>query len=138
MSHAATRIVLVEDNPADVFLVKETLREQGLQYELTHYPDGDVALKGLAHTADTAALPDLVLLDLNLPRRGGLEVLGTLRRDPRLSAVPVAILTSSDSPQDRRAAQEAGATRYILKRSNLDEFLRTVGQAIEEALRKSA
>lgn len=136
MKDVALRIALVEDNPADVCLVKETLRDRGLRYEMTHYRDGEVALKGLAHAADTAALPDLVLLDLNLPRRSGLEVLSFLRRDSRWSAIPVAILTSSDSPHDRRAAQEAGATRYILKLSNLEDFLRTLGQAIEELFQK--
>ena len=126
----AVRITLVEDNPADVLLVKKALQEKGITFELTCFEDGQTALKGLSQRPP----PDLILLDLNLPGTEGMVVLGKIRNIPRLADVPVAILTSSESPSDLQRTQRIGAARYIRKPSVLDDFLREVGCGVEEML----
>jgi len=121
----------VEDNPADVYLIEEALRTHGVECDMKWLRDGEQALTWLADNGD--ACPDLVLLDLNLPRVDGKEVLARIRRTPRLSATRVAIMTSSDSPQDRREMADLGADCYIKKPPTLDEFLE-VGNTIKNLL----
>lgn len=118
-------ILLVEDNPTDVFLVGEALRASGLPCELRSYSNGDAALEAmLAMDRDESCLlPSLLLLDWNLPTIGGAEVLGALAGMPRLKRMPVAVLTSSASPRDRETAVKLGARRYIQKPLSLQEFL---------------
>src|SRR5512140_3465470 len=94
------RILLVEDNPADVYLIEEALRTHGVHYEMKWLRDGEQALALLAEV--NVESPDLVLLDLNLPRVDGKEVLARIRQTPAFATTLVAIMTSSDSPQDRR------------------------------------
>lgn len=129
------RILLVEDNPADVYLIEEALRTHGVQYEMKWLRDGEQALALLAQGGLIA--PDLVLLDLNLPRVDGKEVLARIRQTPALASTPVAIMTSSDSPQDRREMAELGANCYIKKPPTLDEFL-DVGSVIKSLVRDFA
>lgn len=119
------RILLVEDNPADAYLVEEALRTHGVAYEIHWVRDGEQAIATIA--AGDFDLPDLVLLDLNLPRVDGKEVLTRIRQIPELAGTPVAIMTSSDSPQDRREMAELGASCYIKKPPTLDEFLQVGG-----------
>ena len=126
------RIVLVEDNPADVLLIRTALREKGIACELTCFEDGRKALKGLARRGGEA--PDLILLDLNLPDTEGVEVLGKIRSMPRLLDVPVVILTSSESPSDMQRAARMGATRFLRKPSGLEDFFREVGRSVAEIL----
>ena len=114
------RILLAEDNPADVYLIEEALREHQVPYEITLAKDGEAAI---AMIAAGEVEPNLILLDLNMPKRGGGEVLTRLRQDPRCATVPVVVLTSSDSPTDREEAMRLGATSYIRKPTGLDEFL---------------
>ena len=128
---APIRILLVEDNPADVYLIEEALRTHGVQFEMKWLRDGEQALELLTEAGLGA--PDLVLLDLNLPRVDGKEVLTRIRQTPHLAAVPVAIMTSSDSPQDRREMADLGASCYIKKPPTLDEFLE-VGGVIKNLL----
>jgi CheY-like chemotaxis protein len=128
---APIRILLVEDNPADVYLIEEALRTHGVQFEMKWLRDGEQALELL--TEDGLGAPDLVLLDLNLPRVDGKEVLTRIRQTPHLAGVPVAIMTSSDSPQDRREMADLGASCYIKKPPTLDEFLE-VGGVIKNLL----
>ena len=128
---APIRILLVEDNPADVYLIEEALRTHGVQFEMKWLRDGEQALEML--TEDGLGAPDLVLLDLNLPRVDGKEVLTRIRQTPHLVGVPVAIMTSSDSPQDRREMADLGASCYIKKPPTLDEFLE-VGGVIKNLL----
>ena len=129
----AAIIVFVEDNPADVFLVRKALQEKGIKFELTCFDDGQKALKSLAQQGRKA--PDLILLDLNLPQTDGVEVLRQIRNMPKLADVPVAILTSSESPADMHRTALLGAARYIRKPSMLQDFLREVGSGVEEILR---
>ena len=126
------RIFLVEDNPADVLLVRKALQETGIDFNLTSFADGQKALDNLAQQDRKA--PDVILLDLNLPRTEGIEVLRKIRNMPSLADVPVAILTSSESPADMHRTALLGAARYIRKPIRLDDFLREVGHGVEEML----
>ena len=124
-------ILLVEDNAGDVRLTREALREADVSVELTAVPDGDQALAFLRNEgAHTDALrPDLVLLDLNLPKKNGLEVLEEIKRDPELRQIPVIMLTTSSSMRDIAACYERGVNCYVVKPLDLDDFTRLV-QAI--------
>jgi two-component system, chemotaxis family, response regulator Rcp1 len=119
------RILVAEDNPGDVFLIEEALREHEIDFELIVAEDGEQALTIL--NSDESF--DAVLLDLNMPKRGGSEVLEKLQG----RNTPVIILTSSDSPADRLDAMEKGVTRYIRKPSGLDDFL-AIGRTIKEII----
>ena len=133
----AAKIVLIEDNPADVFLVELALQESGIVYVMTRFQNGEAAIESLCPplgpTEDTLH-PDVILLDLNTPKSDGFVVLEKLRQAPHLAGVPIAIVSSSQATSDKRRAGMIGHTRYIEKPSNLEEFLVTVGQAVKEML----
>jgi len=131
-SKAASRIFLVEDNPGDVYLLEKALQNHQIAYELTRYEDGEEAIR--AFSKEDCPAPDLILLDLKLPRREGFDVLRAVRTKPVLVGVPVGILTSSDAAQDRHRVALIGAERYIHKPPTLAEFMDEVGKAIEEML----
>lgn len=122
--------MLVEDDSGDVYLLEKALRERLISYELTCFEDGEEAIHGL----DAGLVPDLILLDLNLPRRDGFDVLRVIRTRPALVGVPVGVLTSSEAASDRSRVALIGAERYIHKSPELGGFLREVGQAVEELL----
>jgi two-component system, chemotaxis family, response regulator Rcp1 len=130
-----TRILLVEDNPGDVYLLEKSLNGRRFNYELIRYVDGEQAILALQKT--DCIVPDLIILDLNLPRRDGFEVLQAIRSKPSLVGVPIAILTSSDAAKDRHRISVSGGERYIHKPPMLEDFLEQVGQAIEELLAKA-
>jgi chemotaxis family two-component system response regulator Rcp1 len=116
-------VFLAEDNPADVYLIREALEEHGVKCSLQVASDGKEVLGMLS--AETAERQDyrLIILDLNLPRHDGIEILEFLRKSELFAHVPVVVLTSSDSPQDRLLATKLGAQRYLRKPSNLEQFL---------------
>jgi CheY-like chemotaxis protein len=124
------RILLVEDNPADVYRVEKALQRRGIVYELERYEDGEQAIRALEDPACRA--PDLFLIDLNLPRREGFDVVTAIRGKPGLVGVPVGILTSSDHAKDRHRIALLGVERYIHKSPTLEEFLEQVGRAIAD------
>ena len=127
------RIVLVEDNPGDVYLVELALKENGIAFELTLFTNGSEALRTFSTPPANAFIPDAILLDLNTPKSDGFHVLILLRQSPLLAQVPIAILTSSQAKSDRhRAALQK--VRYIQKPSQLADFLTTVGEAVKEML----
>ena len=127
------RILLVEDNAGDVYLLEKALQSRCFVYNLTRYEDGEQAIHALQ--TDECGVPDLVVLDLNLPRRGGFDVLQTIRGKPSMVGVPVAILTSSAAAKDRHRISVTGKERYIHKPPELEDFLEQVGQAIEDLLK---
>ena len=131
----APRIVLIEDNPADVFLVELALTENGISCELTKFASGREALSVLCAPdgAAGAFVPDAILLDLNTPKSDGFQILSTMKQFPRLSKVPIAVITSSSANSDKQRTALLGA-RYIQKLSSLDAFLASVGQAVKEML----
>jgi chemotaxis family two-component system response regulator Rcp1 len=128
-------IMLAEDNPADVYLIRQALAENHVDCHLQVARDGKEALSilGADGSIASAAIPHLILLDINLPQHDGTEILQHIRQDRRLATVPVIVFTSSDSPADRLSATQLGAARYIKKPSLLDEFL-AIGAVIREVL----
>ncbi len=128
------RIVLIEDNLADVLLIELALTESGIVHELTRYANGEDAVRNLCGPEAAAIpLPDAILLDLNTPRSDGFEVLIKFKKSPRFAAVPIAIITSSRATSDQHRSRLQD-TRLIVKPSQLEEFLATVGGAVKEML----
>lgn len=127
-----SRILLVEDNDSDMHLLEKALQARGIAYELIRYEDGEEAMRFMA--SNRTLTPDLILLDLNLPRREGFDVLRAVRTMPRLVGVPVGVFTSSNAARDRRRTALIGADKYIYKPVVLGEFIEEVGKAIEELL----
>jgi chemotaxis family two-component system response regulator Rcp1 len=120
-SRTVRHILLAEDNPADVYLLREALSlEDGENIDLTVVSDGEEAMK---YIEQGRKRPDLIVLDLNLPKSDGGDVLRCIRDRPELHNVPVVILTSSDSPKDKSAIERLGASCYLTKPSELDAFL---------------
>jgi CheY-like chemotaxis protein len=118
------QILLAEDNPADVYLIQRALLEHGVGHQLQVRSDGREVLQIVSGEAQSE--PDrlaLIILDLNLPRHSGIEILTSLKANGNLCHIPVVVLTSSDSPKDRLSAQELGATLYLRKPNSLEEFL---------------
>jgi chemotaxis family two-component system response regulator Rcp1 len=123
------RIVLVEDNPSDVFLLRRALEENSVDYTLEVIRDGEEALKYLGRLeSGESVAPDLLILDLNLPRHDGIEVLTSCRETPSLRLVPIIVLTSSDSPKERERAEQLGVSDYVRKPIMLDEFMAVGGR----------
>lgn len=131
------RVLIVEDHAPDVYLVKEALRASGVPFELTQINDGNAARVYLVD-ATGGGIPDLIFLDINLPKADGLEILRMIRSWPHLAHVPVAILTSSSSPEDKEKAYRFGANLYITKPVGLSEFLSAVGGAAKQLLAERA
>jgi two-component system, chemotaxis family, response regulator Rcp1 len=133
VSAHATKILLVEDNIADIELLKLALRESSLIHQLYVVMDGEKAIDFLAQRGEYAQAPhpDLILLDLNLPRKSGIEVLADIKRRVILKRIPVVVLTSSVSDSDINAAYDFGANAYMRKASNLDEIF-TLVRAIQD------
>lgn len=116
------RIFYAEDSNLDVHLVREALSLQGLDFDLTVATDGEKALIFLKRIENDVSRPDVVLLDLNLPRVTGYELLETVRQNESTSKIPVIIVSSSDSLRDRERATQLGATLYFVKPFTLDGF----------------
>ena len=131
----AFNIVLAEDNPADVYLIRQALLEHQVPCEMRVVPDGRSAIRLFTdgEREPASPLPHLILLDLNLPQHDGIEILKTIRASGQLRHVPVAILSSSESPQDRRAVDELGVVLYIRKPLDLDAFM-SLGKTIKDLL----
>jgi CheY-like chemotaxis protein len=135
MNWRAVRILLAEDNDGDVFLVRRALEKRGLSFQLAVAHNGEEALRLLevAEAGPTADVPALILLDLNLPRVDGGEVLARVRKIQAFSETLVIVITSSDSPQDRDLAMSLGANAYFRKPTDLNSFMQ-LGQVVEDAL----
>jgi len=129
----AVEILLIEDNPGDVRLTLEALHEGKVKNNLVVAADGETALAILrregAHAE--APRPDLILLDLNLPKKDGREVLAEIKADEQLRCIPVVVLTTSKSEEDVLRSYQLNANCYITKPVDLEQFIRVV-RAIEE------
>ena len=127
------QILLVEDNPGDVRLTRESFRECKLLNELHVVDDGVKAMEFLRRTGAYARSPrpNVIILDLNLPRKDGREVLQEIKADPDLRRIPVVILTSSGAEEDIVKAYNLHASCYITKPLLLDQFLKIV-QSLED------
>ncbi|MDF2645831.1 MAG: response regulator [Paenibacillus sp.] len=121
-------ILLVEDNPGDIRLIVEVLKEGKINNNLSVVEDGEEALAYLKREGSyqEAIVPDIILLDLNLPKINGTEVLAEIKKDPLLKYIPVIILTTSEAEQDILRAYDLHANCYITKPVNLEQFLAVV------------
>jgi CheY-like chemotaxis protein len=119
---------LVEDNAADVFLFKQACIDSNISGRLHVAEDGIAAMRFLKREGEfvSAPTPDLVILDLNLPKVGGHEVLQMMKSDPDLKSIPVLILTSTDCPREMRRAYTEGAACFITKPIDVDEYFEAV------------
>jgi CheY-like chemotaxis protein len=131
----APRILLAEDNRGDVFLVQESLREHQIKHELYVVRDGEEALDYLGRTGrpDELPFPDLILLDLNLPKVDGSTVLSELRQNPESARVPVIVVTSSDSAKDRERMAQLGISYYFRKPTEYEAYMQ-LGSIVKEVL----
>jgi len=123
-------ILLVEDDPGDVLITREAFAENKLRNHLSVVSDGEAALAFLRHKgvyAD-APRPGLILLDLNLPRKAGHEVLAEIKTDPDLQRIPVVVLTTSDAEEDVLRSYDLHANAYVTKPVDFDRFLHVVRQ----------
>jgi len=121
-------ILLVEDSPSDTELTQEALRETRVRNHLSTVEDGVLAMDFLRRrgTFGSAPRPDLVMLDLNLPRKDGREVLAEIKEDPELKTIPVVVLTTSQAEQDVLHAYHLHANCYITKPVDFEQFLGAV------------
>ena len=118
-------VLLVEDNPGDVLLIQEALSARFPDSQVSVHEDGEQTMKWIEKLdRKEVARPDVILLDLNLPRVPGQEVLWRLGQSPLCRGVPIIVVTSSDSPQDRIATAGLGASRYFRKPTDYDEFMK--------------
>lgn len=120
--------LLVEDNPGDVRLTQEALKSHKVQNNLHVVSDGEAAMAFLRRQGKYASAPrpDIILLDLNLPKKDGREVLAEIKTDPSLKTIPVVIITSSEAEQDVIKSYNLNANCYVTKPVNLDQFIKVV------------
>jgi two-component system, chemotaxis family, response regulator Rcp1 len=128
MTSKTIEILLIEDNPGDARLTLEAFKEAKVRNHFNVVKDGVEALAYLRmqDRYAGATLPDLILLDLNLPRKSGREVLGEIKTDDRLKTIPVVVLTTSSSEEDIARAYSQHANCYVRKPVDLDRFLQVV------------
>jgi two-component system, chemotaxis family, response regulator Rcp1 len=129
------RILIVEDNPGDVELLRMAFNRAQLECDLTIIADGREAL---IYVRDPdAAVPDLAVLDLNVPKNDGLEILEAMRGADRYTPVPVIVLTSSSSPGDAARVQALGVTCHLIKPLELEQFM-DIGRIVKQVLEGDA
>ncbi len=118
-------ILLVEDNAGDVRLTREVMKEGGVESMLRVAMDGEEALRMLRKEGGHACLPmpDLIILDLNLPRMNGIEVLRAIKEDPSLRRIPVLVMTTSEAAEDVNAAYDLNANCYIAKPCDFTSYM---------------
>lgn len=128
VSMTAIDILMVEDNPGDARLTEEALKESKVYNNLHHVRDGVEAMEFLLKEGrySDAPTPDIILLDLNLPRKDGRQVLAELKAIPRLKNIPVVVLTTSEAEQDIVKSYELHANCYITKPVDLDKFVEII------------
>lgn len=126
-------VLLVEDDPGDVLMTREAFEEHKLRNRLTVVSDGAAALAYLRQEGEyaDAVPPDLILLDLNLPRRDGREVLAEIKRDDELCRIPVVVLTTSQADEDVLRSYQLHANAYVTKPVDFDRFISVVRQIDE-------
>ena len=133
MNECEIEILLVEDNPGDARLTEEAFKESKVRSRLRHLPDGDEALAYLRREGKYAGArrPQIILLDLNLPRLDGRQVLAQIKSDDQLKRIPVIVMTTSQAEEDVLRAYNLYANCYVPKPMDLDAFLRVI-RSIED------
>jgi chemotaxis family two-component system response regulator Rcp1 len=129
------RLVVIEDNGGDVFLLDRALKKQDFRFELIHLPDGCEALAFIHRQGAyaNARIPNLILVDLNLSKYTGEELLYEIRSASHLAGVPVCVWSSSQSQRDQALLANLGVARFITKPSGLDQFME-IGKIIKDLL----
>jgi CheY-like chemotaxis protein len=129
------RIAVVEDNPTDIYLLQKVLERTQLHFVIDHLEDGEEALLFLLRQGKhlQAPIPDLIILDLNMPRMSGAELITRIRKDPILQTIPVMVLSTSDTLEDKRQMAELGVVLYLTKSSKLTDYY-AIGETIKEFL----
>ncbi|HEX5191087.1 MAG TPA: response regulator [Streptosporangiaceae bacterium] len=127
------QILLVEDDPGDVLITREAFADNKVRNELSVVSDGEAAMAFLRREDGFASAPrpDLILLDLNLPRKAGHEVLAEIKSDPDLQRIPVVVLTTSDAEEDILRSYDLHANAYVTKPVDFECFLNVVRQIDE-------
>jgi two-component system, chemotaxis family, response regulator Rcp1 len=135
----AARILVIEDNRSDVFLLERALKKQDLQFELIHLLDGGEALAFIRRQGAyaEAAIPNLILMDINLSKYTGEDILRAIRTAKHLVGVPVCAWSSSQSRRDQSLLMELGVARFVTKPAGLDQFLE-IGIIIKDLLAGSS
>ena len=130
-----SRVLVIEDNSSDVFLLERALNQQDLKFELIHLADGGEALSFIRRDGAyaNAPIPQLILVDLNLSRYSGEDVLREIRDAKHLAGVPVCAWSSSQSQRDRARLMGLGVARFVTKPSGLDQFME-IGKLIKDLL----
>jgi chemotaxis family two-component system response regulator Rcp1 len=132
------RILLAEDNAADVWLIQEALKRQSLDYEIENYTNAEDAIRAILGCGFGGPVPDLILLDYNLPKGHGGEILAAAASNPHLANVPKAILSSFLQPRELELMLTLGVRCFITKPADLYEFLGVVGAKVNDLLKGSA
>ena len=132
------RIFLAEDSPADVWLITEALKRQSLEFAIDHFTTAEQAIAAVRQCGQNGnPIPDLLLLDYNLPQGHGGDILAAAATNPHLANVPKAILTSWLRPLDAERSRELGASCLITKPATLEDFLEVVGTRVAQMLKPS-
>jgi len=131
----AARILVIEDNGSDVFLLERALNQQDFRFELVHLTSGGEALAFIHRQGAyaNAANPNLILVDLNLSKYTGADILREIRSAAHLGDIPVCVWSSSRSRRDEALLQELGVTRFITKPAGLDQFME-IGKILKDLL----
>jgi len=130
-------IFLVEDNPGDVRLIEESMRVKSVDYRITHYETADAAVTAILRCGvNGAEVPDLILLDYNVPRGDARDILSAAAKNPALASIPKLVVSSSVAPRDRDQSLAMGADCFLNKPLSLDSFLSEVGGKIVELLER--
>ena len=131
----AARILVIEDSAPDVFLLERALNKQHLRFELVHLPSGGEGLAFIRRqgTYADAAIPNLILVDLNLSKYTGEDILREIRSAPHLGGVPVCVWSSSRFGRDEALLRELGVLKFITKPAGLDQFME-IGKTIKDLL----
>jgi DNA-binding response OmpR family regulator len=131
----AARILVIEDNASDVFLLNRALKKQDFPFELVHLLNGGDALAFIRRQGiyAEAAIPDLILMDLNLSKYTGEDILREIRAAKHLTGIPVCVWSSSQSRRDKSLLNDLGVSQFITKPSGLDQFME-IGKTIKDLL----
>ena len=129
------RILVIEDNASDVFLLNRALKKQDFPFELVHLLSGGEALAFIRRQGAyaEAAIPDLILMDLNLSKYTGEDILREIRAAQHLTGIPVCVWSSSQSRRDKALLKDLGVSQFITKPSGLDQFME-IGKTIKDLL----
>jgi len=137
MNRKKSRIFVIEDNLGDVLLIQEALNARAIEAELQVMSSGEEAQRTLSSMERNAA-PDLIIIDLNLPRVSGMSILESVRARETFANTATMVLTSSKATQDRLQAEKLGADAFVSKPLTLDDFLNTVGSEVERLISSPA